>query len=83
MLFNSDLWPPAEQKLEMPCDINKIDLFLTMKSLLTPKMRHVISHLLGNFFIMQLSHKDIQMKEVFSENKKYVKYELTIFKDEL
>ena len=22
LLFNSDPWPPAEQKLEMPCDIN-------------------------------------------------------------
>ena len=21
LLFNSDPWPPAEQKLEMPCDI--------------------------------------------------------------
>ena len=21
LLFNSDSWPPAEQKLEMPCDI--------------------------------------------------------------
>ena len=49
-------------------------------------MRHVISHLLGNFFIMQLSHEDIQMKEVFSENLRKmldVRYELTILKDEL
>ena len=23
LLFNSDPWPPAEQKLEMPCDSNK------------------------------------------------------------
>ena len=23
LLFNSDPWPPAEQKLEMPCDIIK------------------------------------------------------------
>ena len=22
LLFNSDPWPPAEQKLEMPCDIS-------------------------------------------------------------
>ena len=22
MLFNSDPWPPAEQKLKMPCDIH-------------------------------------------------------------
>ena len=24
LLFNSDPWPPAEQKLEMPCDIQLI-----------------------------------------------------------
>ena len=24
LLFNSDPWPPAEQKLEMPCDICEI-----------------------------------------------------------
>ena len=24
LLFNSDPWPPAEQKLEMPCDNKKI-----------------------------------------------------------
>ena len=24
LLFNSDPWPPAEQKLEMPCDNNNL-----------------------------------------------------------
>ena len=24
LLFNSDPWPPAEQKLEMPCDTKKV-----------------------------------------------------------
>ena len=26
LLFNSDPWPPAEQKLEMPCDNNQLQL---------------------------------------------------------
>ena len=26
LLFNSDPWPPAEQKLEMPCDIQKSEM---------------------------------------------------------
>ena len=25
LLFNSDPWPPAEQKLEMPCDIRFLE----------------------------------------------------------
>ena len=33
LLFDSDPWPPAEQKLGMPCDIHKVGNVFTLVSL--------------------------------------------------
>ena len=30
LLVNSDPWPPAEQKLEMPCDITIVEKYLVV-----------------------------------------------------
>ena len=62
LLFNSDPWPPAEQKLEMPCDINNIFKFFVRVSKTLTK---ISLELYFNTFVLKYTRRAPKILRVY------------------